>query len=92
MRERDGFSAFLTQSEANTIGKNPLVLAVFKDRRRELHTTQSPQFLGLRNQRGLWSDFDYGSDVIIRLLNTGLMFMFFDSGFDVVVGFDVHVL
>ena len=69
-RERDGFSASLTQSEADMIGENPLVLAMFKDYRRELHTTQSPQFLGLRNQRGLWSDSDYGSDVIIGLLDT----------------------
>ena len=41
-----------------------------KDRRHELHTTRSPQFLGLRNQRGLWSDSDYGFDVIIGLLDT----------------------
>uniref|UniRef100_A0A7N2L7I2 Uncharacterized protein n=1 Tax=Quercus lobata TaxID=97700 RepID=A0A7N2L7I2_QUELO len=69
-RERDGLSASLTQSEADTIGKNPLVLVVFEDRRHELHTTRSPQFLGLRNQRGLWSDSDYSSDVIIGLLDT----------------------
>ena len=69
-RERDGFSTSLTQSEADTISKNPLVLAVFEDRHRELHTTRSPQFLCLKNQRGLWSDFDYGSDVIIGLLDT----------------------
>ena len=59
----------LTQSEADTIGENPLVLTMFEARCRELHTTRSPQFLGLRNQRGLWSDFDYGSDVIIGLLD-----------------------
>ena len=41
------------QSEADTIGENPLVLAMFEDRRRELHTTRSPQFLNLRNQRDL---------------------------------------
>ncbi|KAK7840629.1 subtilisin-like protease sbt1.6 [Quercus suber] len=69
-RERDGFSTFLTQSKADTIGKNPSVLAVFEDHRRELHTTRSPQFLGLRNQRGLWSDSDYDSNVIIGLLDT----------------------
>ena len=57
------------QSEADTIGVNPSILVVFKDRHRELHTTQSPQFLGLRNQRDLWSDSDYGSDVIIGLLD-----------------------
>ncbi|KAK1273556.1 hypothetical protein QJS04_geneDACA012409 [Acorus gramineus] len=33
------------------------------DRRRRLNTTRSSQFLGLRNQQGLWSDSDYGSGV-----------------------------
>ena len=41
-----------------------------KDRRHELHTTRFPQFLSLRNQRGLWSNSSYDSDVIIGLLNT----------------------
>ncbi|KAK8701499.1 hypothetical protein V6N13_019886 [Hibiscus sabdariffa] len=41
------------------------------NRRRELHTTRSPQFLGLRNQHGLWSDSDYGSDVRIDVFDTG---------------------
>ena len=69
-RERDGFFASLTQSKADTIDENPFVLVVFEARCRELHTTPSPQFLDLRNQRGLWSDSDYGSNVIIDLLDT----------------------
>lgn len=48
------------------------MLASFEDRRRQLHTTRSPQFLGLRNQRGLWSESDYGSDVIIGVFDTGI--------------------
>ena len=51
------------------IGKNPSVLTMFEDRYRKLHTTRSPQFLGLWNQRGLWFDSDYDSDVIIGLLD-----------------------
>ena len=43
---------------------------MFEDRRRELHTTRSPQFLNLRNQCDLWSNSDYSSDVIIGLLDT----------------------
>ena len=62
-RERDGFSASLMQSEANTISENPLILVVFEALHRELHTTRSPQFLGLRNQHGLWFDSIYGSNV-----------------------------
>ena len=86
-RERDGFSASLTQSETDTIGKNPSVLAVFEDHRRELHITRSPQFLGLRNQHGLWSDSDYGSDVIVDLLDTEIWpkrRSFFDRNLDLV--------
>ncbi|KAL2531673.1 Subtilisin-like protease SBT1.6 [Abeliophyllum distichum] len=67
-----GFSASLTPSQAASVLKHPSILAVFEDRRRHLHTTRSPQFLGLRNQRGLWSESDYGSDVIIGLFDTGI--------------------
>ncbi|KAK4785873.1 hypothetical protein SAY86_002562 [Trapa natans] len=67
-----GFSASLSASEIGSLRSNPSVLAVFEDRRRQLHTTRSPQFLGLRNQKGLWSDSDYGSDVIVGVLDTGI--------------------
>ncbi|CAK7329504.1 unnamed protein product [Dovyalis caffra] len=57
---------------AATLSQHPSVLAVIEDQRQQLHTTRSPQFLGLRNQRGLWSESDYGSDVIIGVLDTGI--------------------
>ncbi|KAM0049277.1 putative tripeptidyl-peptidase II [Helianthus debilis subsp. tardiflorus] len=68
----NGFSASMTPSQASSLQKHPDVLAVIPDRRRELHTTRSPQFVGLRNQRGLWSESDYGSDVIIGVFDTGI--------------------
>ncbi|KAE8690674.1 Subtilisin-like protease SBT1.7 [Hibiscus syriacus] len=67
-----GFSATLTEAHASSLSDHPSVLAVFEDRRRELHTTRSPQFLGLRNQHGLWSDSNYGSDAIIGVFDTGV--------------------
>ena len=67
-----GFSAILTTDRAATLSQHPSVLAVIEDQRKQLHTTRSPQFLGLRNQRGLWSDSNYGSDVIIGVLDTGI--------------------
>ncbi|WOL05937.1 subtilisin-like protease SBT1.6 [Canna indica] len=67
-----GFSASLTQTRAAALASHPNVLAVFEDRVRPLDTTRSPQFLGLRNQVGLWSDSDYGSDVIVGVLDTGI--------------------
>ncbi|CAK9162092.1 unnamed protein product [Ilex paraguariensis] len=67
-----GFSASLTPSQAASVLQHPSILATFEDRRRQLHTTRSPQFLGLQNQRGLWSESDYGSDVIIGVFDTGV--------------------
>ncbi|XP_042494602.1 subtilisin-like protease SBT1.6 [Macadamia integrifolia] len=67
-----GFSATLTPNQAASVLRHPSVLAVFEDHRRQLHTTRSPQFLGLRNQQGLWSGSDYGSDVIVGVLDTGV--------------------
>ncbi|XP_044489800.1 subtilisin-like protease SBT1.6 [Mangifera indica] len=67
-----GFSAILSPQQVASLSDHPAVLAVFEDKRRQLHTTRSPQFLGLRNQRGLWSDSNYGSDVIIGVFDTGI--------------------
>ncbi|KAL6270811.1 hypothetical protein ACE6H2_027722 [Prunus campanulata] len=67
-----GFSASLTPDQVASISSHPSVLAVIEDQRRHLHTTRSPQFLGLRNQRGLWSESDYGSDVIVGVFDTGV--------------------
>lgn len=67
-----GFSAVLSPDQVATISRHPSVLAVFEDKRRQLHTTRSPQFLGLRNQQGLWSESDYGSDVIVGVFDTGI--------------------
>ncbi|KAJ3682591.1 hypothetical protein LUZ60_015164 [Juncus effusus] len=67
-----GFSASLDASQASSLRLNPSVLAVYEDRVRQLHTTRSPQFLGLRTQLGLWSFSDYGSDVVVGVLDTGV--------------------
>lgn len=67
-----GFSASLDPTQANSLRQNPSVLAVYEDRVRQLHTTRSPQFLGLRTQLGLWSLSDYGSDVVVGVLDTGV--------------------
>jgi Peptidase inhibitor I9 len=67
-----GFSASMDSTQANSLRQNPSVLAVYEDRVRHLHTTRSPQFLGLRTQLGLWSLSDYGSDVVVGVLDTGV--------------------
>ncbi|XP_010920139.1 subtilisin-like protease SBT1.6 [Elaeis guineensis] len=68
----NGFSASLHPDRAAELARHPAVIAVFEDRLRRLHTTRSPQFLGLRTQVGLWSNSDYGSDVIVGVLDTGV--------------------
>lgn len=67
-----GFSASLSASRAEELRRHPAVLASFEDRVRQLHTTRSPQFMGLRARLGLWSLADYGSDVIVGVLDTGV--------------------
>uniref|UniRef100_J3LLV7 Subtilisin-like protease n=1 Tax=Oryza brachyantha TaxID=4533 RepID=J3LLV7_ORYBR len=67
-----GFSALVSASRADALRRHPAVLAAFEDQVRTLHTTRSPQFLGLRARLGLWSLADYGSDVIVGVLDTGV--------------------
>ncbi|KAL6205779.1 hypothetical protein ACLB2K_023031 [Fragaria x ananassa] len=64
--------AALTSDQAASLSHHPAVLHVFEDHRRHLHTTRSPQFLGLRNQRGLWFESDYSSDVIVGVFDIGV--------------------
>ncbi|WVZ56186.1 hypothetical protein U9M48_006755 [Paspalum notatum var. saurae] len=67
-----GFSASVPASRAEALRRHPAVLAAFEDRVRAPHTTRSPQFMGLRARLGLWSLADYGSDVIVGVLDTGV--------------------
>ncbi|KAK9084277.1 hypothetical protein Scep_030748 [Stephania cephalantha] len=76
-----GFSARLTKAQAEEMKTRPEVFNVFPDQIHELHTTRSPQFLGIlnpqdhsknKNHIGLLQASDYGSDVIIGVLDTGI--------------------
>eukprot|EP00250_Pteridium_aquilinum_P021394 c25106_g1_i2 orf=74-2404(-) len=67
-----GFSARLTEEEALAMESMQGVVAIFPDRARQLQTTRTPQFLGLDTKRGLWPKSDYGSDVIVGVLDTGI--------------------
>ncbi|KAI5680487.1 hypothetical protein M9H77_01714 [Catharanthus roseus] len=71
-----GFSARLTPKQAQELKTRPGVLAVLPDRLRQIQTTRSPEFLGLsisyNDPTSLSSESDWGSNVIIGVLDTGI--------------------
>ncbi|GFP98517.1 subtilisin-like protease [Phtheirospermum japonicum] len=67
-----GFSAKLTEQHLDSLKAVDGFLSASRDELRSLHTTHSPQFLGLRKGQGLWSAQNLGSDVIIGLVDTGI--------------------
>ena len=67
-----GFSAHLTADQAEYLRNLPGVLNVHLDRASRLHTTHSPEFLGLSSDHGLWPEGRYGEDVIIGMIDSGI--------------------
>uniref|UniRef100_A0ACD5W7G2 Uncharacterized protein n=1 Tax=Avena sativa TaxID=4498 RepID=A0ACD5W7G2_AVESA len=67
-----GFAARLTEAEAGAVAKKPGFVRAFPDRKMQLATTHTPEFLGLKNGTGIWSSADYGKGVIIGLLDSGI--------------------
>nr|XP_043614179.1 subtilisin-like protease SBT1.5 [Erigeron canadensis] len=69
-----GFSARLTPQEAQELEAQPGVVAVLPDEIRRLHTTRSVEFLGLVDNESnqILKESDYGSNVIIGILDTGI--------------------
>ncbi|MQL85380.1 hypothetical protein Taro_017891 [Colocasia esculenta] len=69
----DGFAARLSVEEAESLRGTPGVAAVRPDRRLELHTTYSHQFLGLGSfPGGAWARSGFGTGAIIGILDTGV--------------------
>lgn len=68
----EGFSAKLSPDHAAQLESMPECLGIFPDRARQLHTTRTPQFLGLDSKWGLWPKSAFGSDVIVGVLDTGI--------------------
>ncbi|KAK6937349.1 PA domain [Dillenia turbinata] len=71
-----GFSTRLTAQQAQQLKQRREILGVFPDRVRQLHTTRSPEFLGLISpaslSNGLLKESDFGSNVILGILDTGI--------------------
>ncbi|XVF48883.1 hypothetical protein PTKIN_Ptkin03bG0224000 [Pterospermum kingtungense] len=73
-----GFAASLDPEQAESLRKSDSVLGVYEDTVYTLHTTRTPQFLGLNSEFGLWAGHDTqqleqaSRDVIIGVLDTGV--------------------
>ena len=67
-----GFAAKMTNEQAKVMENLGGVLLVSPERSYELHTTHSPRFLGLHQNKGLWKSSHYGKGIIIALLDSGI--------------------
>ncbi|KAF2295276.1 hypothetical protein GH714_032409 [Hevea brasiliensis] len=67
-----GFSAILTSSELEKLKKSPGYISSTRDRPLKVLTTHTSQFLGLSSVSGAWPATNYGEDVIIGLVDTGI--------------------
>ncbi|KAI3465339.1 hypothetical protein Pfo_022002 [Paulownia fortunei] len=68
----NGFSAVLSSSELEAIKNSPAYVSSIKDTTVKVDTTHSYQFLGLNSNNGAWPVSDYGKDVIIGVVDTGV--------------------
>lgn len=68
----NGFSASLLPEELEALKASPGYISSTLDMPVKLHTTHSTQFLGLNSNNGAWPASNYGEDVIVGLVDTGL--------------------
>ncbi|KAG4942415.1 hypothetical protein JHK85_047061 [Glycine max] len=69
----NGFAATLDPQQAHALRASHSVLAVYEDTRYTLHTTRTPEFLGLQAHSTFWQDLHQAShDVVIGVLDTGV--------------------
>ncbi|KAL5556841.1 hypothetical protein UlMin_039077 [Ulmus minor] len=67
-----GFSTRLTEEEAKSMEGQAGVLSVWPELKYELHTTRTPEFLGLGTADAMFPESESLSDVIIGVLDTGV--------------------
>ncbi|KAL7111569.1 hypothetical protein ACP275_05G097100 [Erythranthe tilingii] len=67
-----GFSARLSPEQVKAMEKKPGFISARPQKTLSLHTTHSPNFLGLNQNTGFWRDSNYGRGVIIGVLDSGV--------------------
>lgn len=69
-----GFSAKLSPFEVEKLQALPHIASIIPEQVRHLHTTRSPEFLGLKttDSAGLLKESDFGSDLVIGVIDTGV--------------------
>ncbi|CAL5377374.1 unnamed protein product [Camellia sinensis] len=68
----DGFSAVLSQSQLDQLEKMPGHVATYPETFGKLQTTHSPKFLGLEPNVGLWPAANFGDDMIVGVIDSGI--------------------
>ncbi|CAK9143044.1 unnamed protein product [Ilex paraguariensis] len=67
-----GFAAKLSLADVKAMEKKDGFVAARPQRVLSLHTTHTPNFLGLHQNLGFWNSSNYGKGVIIGVLDTGI--------------------
>ncbi|XP_073121564.1 subtilisin-like protease [Henckelia pumila] len=67
-----GFAARLSADEVSSMETKDGFVSARPEKMLSLHTTHSPNFLGLNQNMGFWKDSNYGKGVIIGVLDTGI--------------------
>ncbi|KAH0666830.1 hypothetical protein KY285_028036 [Solanum tuberosum] len=67
-----GFSARLSSDEVKEMEKKSGFISAMPQKMLALHTTHTPDFLGLQQHFGVWEESNYGRGVIIGVLDTGI--------------------
>ncbi|KAJ7958173.1 Subtilisin-like protease [Quillaja saponaria] len=68
----NGFSASLSPTQLEALKSSPGYISSIRDLPAKVDTTHSSQFIGLNHISGAWPASNYGKDVIIGLVDTGI--------------------
>ncbi|CAK9135335.1 unnamed protein product [Ilex paraguariensis] len=67
-----GFSVVLSQDELEAVKKTPGLVSAYSDRSVTIDTTHTTDFLSLNPVTGLWPASEYGEDVIVGVIDSGV--------------------